>query len=403
MASTSEVYTLKRETSSRGIDFNNPNWDSAWMNLRDTMMVSMTLQGHEQSLFKRHISFKRASEVMDAPRMSKSFALHSVLERFDIGKLQKRWKSRQSLIIEGIYLLKYGDDEVTANEHEVGAPYLQGLLRLFVPRFPVLSFTELCIECRSKKKIVGGRIDIGVGTKSNGNEPSFVIEGYEPRVSLFLGCLGEAKAADVSVGHLKKTEHQVDLDDIKATIQPMLEAMAVAELTQFNDEAVPIVNIFANKSAFRPILYWRKNDVLVTTARAVPLRSQSNIDIQGLLLMFVVLQLNETTRISFKMEKIGKLAKTGWKKAMNEGDINYKDSRIKLKKYRTRLTHQDDEYPLQPQSSGEESGNSEDESDGSDQTSSKGKRVLHPSSTTKPPQEENQARLVASKVVILVV
>lgn len=152
MASTSEVYTLKHEASSKGIKLNNPNWDSAWMNLKDTMMVSMTLQGHEQSLFKRHISFKKASEVMDAPRMSKSFALKSVLARFDMDKLQKRWKSRQSLTIEGIYLLKYGNDEVTANEHEVRAPYLQGLLRLFVPGFPVISFTELCIECRSKKK-----------------------------------------------------------------------------------------------------------------------------------------------------------------------------------------------------------------------------------------------------------
>ena len=274
MASTSEVYTLKREASSRGIKLNNPNWDSAWMNLRDTMMVSMTLQGHEQSLFKRHISFKTASEVMDAPRMSKSFALHSVLAGFDIVKLRKRWKNRQSTIIEGMYLLKY--DKL-----------LQGLLRLLVPGFPVISFTELCIECKSKKKIVGGRIDIGVGTNSNGNKPSFVIEGHEPRVSLFLGCLGEAKAADVSVGHLKKTEHQVDMDNIKATIQPMLEAMAVAELAQFGDEAVPIVNILANKSAFRPILYWREKDVL-TTARAVPLRrSQSNIDIQGLLYTYV--------------------------------------------------------------------------------------------------------------------
>lgn len=242
-----------------------------------------------------------------------------------------------------------------------------------------------------KKKIVGGRIDIGVGTNFNGNKPSFVIEGHESRVSLFLGCLGEAKAADVSVGHLKKTEHQVELDDIKAIIQPMLEAMAVAELAQFDDEAVPIVNILANKSAFRPILYWREKDVLLTTARAVPLRrSQSNIDIQGLLLMFVLLRLNQITRISFNMEKIGKLAKTGWNKSMNEGGVNYKDSKLTLRKHCTRLAHQDDEYPLQPQSSEDESGSSGDESDGSDQTTSKGKRALHPSSSTKPPRKKTK-------------
>ena len=52
------------------------------------MMVSMTLQGHEQALFKIHLSFKTASEVMDAPRMSKSFALKSVLAGFDVDKLK---------------------------------------------------------------------------------------------------------------------------------------------------------------------------------------------------------------------------------------------------------------------------------------------------------------------------
>lgn len=106
--------------------------------------------------------------------------------------------------------------------------------------------------------------------------------------------------------------------------------------------------------------------------------------------MFVLLQLNQITRISFNMEKIGKLAKTGWKKVMNEGGVDYKDSKIKLRKYCTRLTHQDDEYPLQPQSSEDESDSSEDESDGSDQTSSKGKRALHPSSSTKPPRKKTK-------------
>lgn len=132
MASTSDQYTLKRQATSSGIELNDPNWDSAWTNLENTMMVSMTLQGHEQSLFKRHVSFRSASTIMDPPRMSKSFALKSVLAEFDVHSLQKRWKTLQSAIIEGIYLLKYTKDEVTgdtdADEHSVGAPYVQGLI-----------------------------------------------------------------------------------------------------------------------------------------------------------------------------------------------------------------------------------------------------------------------------------
>ena len=125
----------------------------------------------------------------------------------------------------------------------------------------MVSFTELSLECKSKKKIVGGRLDLGVGSKSTGIKPSLVIEGYAYSFSLYLGCLGEAKAADVSLAHCKKKEE--DLDDIKATLQPMLEAMAVAEIAQCTAEAVPLVNILANKSAFRPFLYWRQKDVLL--------------------------------------------------------------------------------------------------------------------------------------------
>ena len=56
---------------------------------------------------------------------------------------------------------------------------------------------------QGKKKIVGGRIDLGVGTPTNGNKPSILIEGREERLSIYLGCLAEAKAADVSVATKK--------------------------------------------------------------------------------------------------------------------------------------------------------------------------------------------------------
>ena len=74
--------------------------------------------------------------------------------------LQKWWKSQRAQIIEGIYLLKYTKDEVTgalasvsdADEHRIGAPYIHGLIRLFIQGFPVVSYTKLSIECKAKKK-----------------------------------------------------------------------------------------------------------------------------------------------------------------------------------------------------------------------------------------------------------
>ena len=125
MAST--AFTLKREATSTGIEHNEPNWAATWLDLGDTMMVSETLQGHEETLFKRHLSFKRASEVLAAPRMSKGFALKRVLAGFDVDKLKTLWES-----------WKYGNDEVTggtANEHDVGAPYYRAYYDYLFPAF----------------------------------------------------------------------------------------------------------------------------------------------------------------------------------------------------------------------------------------------------------------------------
>lgn len=215
-----------------------------------------------------------------------------LLEINKLDKLQTRWKNRQSSIIEGLYMLKYRGDEVTSDtgitidENRIGAPYVQKLLRLFVSNFPVVSYQEVQIECGSSKKVVGGSIDICVGNPSNG---SIVIDDHE-RLSIFLGCLGEAKAADVPIARL---QHEATLNDTKTAVQPMLEALAVGELTHFPNNTVPLLNFLANKTAFRPFLYWRECDVILTTPRAIPLRrSESEVDIQGLLLLFVLFQLN---------------------------------------------------------------------------------------------------------------
>ena len=112
----------------------------------------------------------------------------------------------------------------------------------------------------------------------------------------------------------------------------MLEAMAVAEIAQCTAEAVPLVNILANKSAFRPFLYWREKDVLLTTAGVVPLRrSNSEIDIRRLLLLFVLLQLHRRTHISFNLESHGKISKTGWREALTAGGVTTKTTKQKAR------------------------------------------------------------------------
>ena len=48
------------------IRHNAPSWDAAWMAVAKTGMVALTLQGHQSSLFKKHLSFTNASKNMGA-------------------------------------------------------------------------------------------------------------------------------------------------------------------------------------------------------------------------------------------------------------------------------------------------------------------------------------------------
>ena len=58
------------------------------------------------------------------------------------------------------------------------------------------------------------------------------------------------------------------------------------------------------------------------------------------------------------------LSKTGWREAMTEGGVDYKDTKLKQSKKRTRLAHQFAEYPLQSRSSDDEAASPEDEAAG---------------------------------------
>ena len=103
----------------------------------------------------------------------------------------------------------------------------------------------------------------------------------------------------------KKKTFDIPFDNLKAVLQPMLELMALAQVAQFRNNAVPMVNILANRTAFRPFIYFRHEDVMIMTPKAVPFRRDANtINIQGLLLLFLVLRLHKTSSITFKMDII---------------------------------------------------------------------------------------------------
>lgn len=65
-------------------------------------------------------------------------------------------------------------------------------------------------------------------------------------------------------GHLPDSRTQPGLD-LKALYQPATELISFSELCQFTCKCVPLINIFGSRHTFRPLLYLRDYDVLLTT------------------------------------------------------------------------------------------------------------------------------------------
>lgn len=176
--------------------YSNPSWPDAWDQVSKLSMVALTFQGHEEHLFKCHISFKNGSKYMNAPRMSKPFQFSTLTQLFNTTKLTAIWKHRGATITEAMWNLKWKGD---ANEKKIGAPYLKKLMRLFINKMPVMSFEKIHLEYKTKNHLVGGSIDMAVGFAANGNKPTVKICDGDHPWTLFLGSLGEAKAADVKI------------------------------------------------------------------------------------------------------------------------------------------------------------------------------------------------------------
>ena len=193
------------------------------------------------------------------------------------------------------------------------------------------SFEEIHLEYKSKKHLVGGSIDMGVGLAANGNKPVVHIDGESMNWELYFGSLGEAKAANVKLGTCKTKTFEEEEEDTKMIIQPALEVMVVSQVATFPDENVPLVNIMASKRDVRPIFYWPTYDVLITTAKAVPLRlNQSQIDIRGLVLLFTTFQVHRPSCIVFDKAQLESKPKSGWAAALTKSKHSYHLSHLSL-------------------------------------------------------------------------
>ena len=350
---------LKRVEDRSGVQYETVgrSLEESWNDLTRLGLVALTLKGHEDTLFKTHLSFKSAKEKLKAPIMSPSQPLHGIM-RVDISNLHKRLLNQLSPLLEAIFHFAFSDDAV-ANENKVDKPYLQSVLAMFV-RFPAVSYNEVHLEYHSKKHLVGGSVDVVVGSKGNGNKPYIYMEPHN--VAIYLGSLLEAKSSThrLASSASDRASFEQASEDTKALIQPMLELMAISEVAHFPNDGVPLVNIFANKFVYRPLMYFKGCDILLTTPRPLHLRREVDIvDGLGLLFLFLLFQLHNVRICSFDMEKVKRFPRSGWGEVLHANMASYHDSKLIVCGVKPKMPHADTEPFLHPSdedvSDGEES------------------------------------------------
>lgn len=354
--------------------------DAAWDNLLKLGLVALSLKGHERTLFKSHQSFKYAERDFEAPAVSVSKPLRSVAN-IELSILKKRFKVRLSSLLEGIFRLNFTNQDCNNDEHMQDKPYLQGVLLTFLP-FPPVSYNEVHLEYRSPKHLVGGSYDVIVGSETNGNKPIVRIEGND--IGLHLGSITEAKSTftRLAPSTSESSSFTKDPEDLKRLIKPMLEVMAISQVATFPNPDVPVVNFVGNKLVFRPLLYFKELDVILTTPRVIHLcSSQDSIDVLGLMVMFTFVHLHWMKIVKFQPDSIAQsFPMSGWKSALQQGKDGYHTSKLTVVGIKNKFPHVGSKSFIHRSSSSEddEDSSGEEDRDSNDKKDRVSTKISHP-------------------------
>ena len=149
---------IERISKNKGVSYRISSRDddylsAAWETFKRVGFVSLILNGHEEKLFKEHLSFKTAAKSFAPPSTSQSQPLHA-FAAIAVQKLQSRFRRYLNYMLEGIFRLPFTEDTHAA-EDSTDKPYLQGVLMTFL-QYPAIAFNEVDLEYHTKKRVVGG-------------------------------------------------------------------------------------------------------------------------------------------------------------------------------------------------------------------------------------------------------
>ena len=107
------------------------NFVAKALNIKNLGFVSLTFSGHEESLFKTHLSFKDTCHQFSAPVMSISQPLRHIAS-LNLHQLEAQLNNQMSPLLGDIFDVEFTDDDPHSDERKVDKPYLHKILTTFV-------------------------------------------------------------------------------------------------------------------------------------------------------------------------------------------------------------------------------------------------------------------------------
>lgn len=254
--------TYCQDHSSQGLEILGGSTRDIIRDMCNLIFVPIKL-GETDQMFTKHISFKEAAQILPPPVMVMGQEMLKDFATVDSDELGTIFDLTAASLAGGILQMEFSDVLEYNDEGELmtDKPYLEMLLLKFMP-LPNVVFKEIHLEYKTKTR---GSLDVVVGSRSNGNKPHLFINNKD--VSVFLGTLCESKSS--MSGLLNMGKSKGSMEDLKALNQAILELLSFAQKTVFPSSKVLLIMIYGNRFMFRPLLYFKKYDVILTTPHVI--------------------------------------------------------------------------------------------------------------------------------------
>ena len=147
-------------------------------------------------------------------------------------------------------------------------------------------------------------MDVVLAEKTDG-KPIFIID--DGRVHSTTALLSAA-IAEV------KSPSEPLVGEVTSFAQPVMELAAMAASCQFEKREIPLILIYVSRLRYRPLLYFKHDDMLTTSNTIAYADTAGNVCLQGLFLLFILCQKNI---VDFKIDQIkASFSKSGWQEAL---------------------------------------------------------------------------------------